>query len=495
MAARLDAERLAELLGEQHEYEGLDYKSGADLGLQRDLVELIKDMGAMSAEGGYIVVGADNDGTPVGIASSTVRRDFDEARLRGRVRRYLPDIVLRSAVHDIDGLTLAVIWVGPHPDGFAIFATDGQFEAENGQQITVFREGDVFIRRGSSSLRLGYQDMVRLRQRFVEQERTRVRREWAADLTAAEAPVVERPRITWDAEIATFIDTAEDLVRASDTVPIRLLLARIKPVVSEFIDADDVEGIRAILDRASCLLALALLLDSEWLFDATIAGLSEVYEAGHERFGQPTAPGLAAEQVWLEVASRVFAAGGLAVRQQRWSMARRLATEPGDRERFAELGRSWLMHALVYASRRRLLQREVDGKQQDLSILKLAEEQAARLPCLRPDERPDGEAVFNSVCQFDALQCLAVLAAGNRAANAFPNFGQFYAHRSEPVIDRIIQDVGMRETVAPMSDQDLADAIRYLGQTARRSFLMMWDGFDSTVIERFLREHPPTTIA
>ncbi len=495
MAARLDADQLAELLGEQHEYEGLDYKSGADLGVQRDLVELTKDLGAMSAEGGYIVVGADDDGTPVGIDGATVPRDFDEARLRGRVRRYLPDIHLRSAVHDVDGLTLAVIWVGQHPDGFTIFATDGQYESDNRQQVAVFREGDVFIRRGLSSLRVGHQDMVRLRQRFVEQERTRVRREWAADLTAAEAPVVERPRITWEAEIGDFVARAEDLVRTADTVPIRLLLARIKPVVSELIHADDLEGLRAILDRAICLLALALLLESEWLFDASTTGLSEVYEAGHQRFGQPTAPGLAAEQVWLEVASRVFAAGGLAVRQMRWNMVRRLATEPGDRERFAELGRSWLMHALVYATRRKLLQHEVDGRQKDLSILKLAEEQAVRLACLRPDERVDGEAVFNSVCQFDALQCLAVLAAGIRATNAYPNFGQFHANRSEPAIERIILDAGMRETVAPMSDQDLADAIRYLSQTARRSFFMMWDGFDSTAIERFLRKHPPTVTA
>jgi hypothetical protein len=46
--------------------------------------------------------------------------------------------------------------------------------------------------------------------------------------------------------------------------------------------------------------------------------------------------------------------------------------------------------------------------------------------------------------------------------------------------------------ISAIWDQDLADAIRYISQTARRAFLMMWDGFDSTVIERFLRQHPPT---
>lgn len=322
-----------------------------------------------------------------------------------------------------------------------------------------------------------------------------MRREWATDLTAASAPAVERPGITWDVELGEFTAGAEGLVRTAETVPIRLLLARIKPVVTELIDADDNAGFGAILDRVSCLLVLALLLNSDWLFDAAIDAMGEVYEAGHERFGRPGADGIAAERVWLDVATRVFAAGGLAVRQRRWPMVQRLATEPGDRERFAELGRSWLMHALVYASRRKLLQQEVDGKVVELSILKLAEDRAAQVECLRPDERMDGDAVFNSICRFDALQCLAVLAADGRAANAFPNFGRFYAHRSEPAIEHVIDDAAIRATIAPMSDQALADAIRYLGQTAQRSFFMMWDGFDSTVIERFLREHPPTAPA
>ncbi len=490
MTIRLDLDRLRELLGEQHEYEGLDYKSANDPRAQRDLVELVKDMGAMSAEGGYIVIGADNDGAAVGIDGGTARRDFDEARLRGQVRRYLPDVDLRCAVHDIDGLTLAVIWIGPHPDGFAIFAADGHYQAENGRQIPVFREGEVCIRRGSSSVRVGYRDMVRLRQRFVEQERSRVRREWAADVTAIAAPVVERPRLMWDADETTFMATAEGLVQAADTVPVRLLLARIKPVVSGFIDANDTERLAVVLDRVTGLASLALLLDSDWLLDESIAALSEVYEAGHERWGRPAAAGISAEAVWLEVAARAIGLGGLAIRQRRWGMVKGLASVPGDRERFAEMGRTWLRHALVMATRAGLLQHDVDGKQQPLSILKIAEGHAARLDCLRPDEGQEGELLFNSICQFDAVSCLSMIAFGDRLANVYPSFGQFYARRTAPAIIRVIEDPDVRATVAPLSDQDLADAIRYLGRTARQAFPWNWDGFDSPAIDRFLTEHP-----
>ena len=105
LPARLGNERLLELLGEQHEYAGLDYKESLNLGDQRHLAEYVKDCGAMSAEGGYIVVGADDRGTvTTGIPPADVRH-FDEANLRGRVRRYLPDIEIRAAVHVLERLT------------------------------------------------------------------------------------------------------------------------------------------------------------------------------------------------------------------------------------------------------------------------------------------------------------------------------------------------------------------------------------------------------
>lgn len=172
MAVRLDADRLRELIAEQHEYEGLDYKSTSDPRNQRDLVELAKDIAAMSAEGGYVVVGSAGDGTAVGIEGNHVRRDFDEARLRGQLRRWLPEIDLRCAVHDLEGLTVALIWVGGHPDGFAIMAADGQYQDEAGNVVTVFREADVWVRRGSSSIRASYQDMVQLRRRLGDRVRT-----------------------------------------------------------------------------------------------------------------------------------------------------------------------------------------------------------------------------------------------------------------------------------------------------------------------------------
>ena len=55
-------EQLTYLLGLGHESAGLDYKATLDLRQTRDLVELAKDVGAMQVDGGYIVVGTDDQG-------------------------------------------------------------------------------------------------------------------------------------------------------------------------------------------------------------------------------------------------------------------------------------------------------------------------------------------------------------------------------------------------------------------------------------------------
>lgn len=228
----------------------------------------------------------------------------------------------------------------------------------------------------------------------------------------------------------------------------RLLLARIKPVVSASIEADD-GGWMSVLDRVVCLAALAVLLDLDWLFDEALAALTEVYWAGHARWERQDSNGVSAQHVWLEVATRILALGGLAVRKGRWRFAQLLGSQPGDPERFAEMGRTWLRHAQVYAARAGLLQEEIDGAQRDVSILKIAADKAGQLGCLRQDEPAGAEAIFNSICQFDAIANLSVIESGNRPTNVYPNFGQFYGRRTRQVLEKVIADPEVREIVAP----------------------------------------------
>ncbi|HET6381551.1 MAG TPA: ATP-binding protein [candidate division Zixibacteria bacterium] len=489
---RLDIERVRELLAEQHEYEGLDYKETLNLTRQRDLVELAKDLGAMSAEGGHILVGATDSGELAAGIPDADAPQWDEARLRGRIRRYLPDVDLRTAVHLIDGVMVAVVWVSPHPLGFAIFAADGQYDDPPRGQQTVFRQGDVYVRRGSASVRADPRDMERLRLRFIEQERARVRREWASDVTSVSGPTASPPPRSpaWDLPIQDFISLVEELLARGTNVPLRLLLARTKSVAADLIAADDARQLNDILDRIACVAAYGLTLNLDWLVRESLAAFWSAYEAGHDRFAQTGTRGLAAQKVWLDIARRVVALGAYAVRAERWQYARDLALRPGEPNQPATLHRTWIRYALTHAARADLLTRTENGRQVPMSIISLAVEDANRLEPLRPDQPSGSDAILESACQFDALAGLAYMATGARWGNVYPSFAAFHEYRTEPIVVRLIEDGEVRATVAPLTDDGLADSLRWLDAAAREQFFGIWDHWYDQRIQRFLQEHP-----
>lgn len=145
-------EKLRQLLAEGHESPSLDYKSTVDLSAHHDVVELVKDLAAMRAEalGGYIVVGAADDGTPTdGLSDDRKAALFDEAALRGKVGKYLSEpLQLLAGVHVVDGHRYACVFVGSTERGFEVLRLEGTHEKK-----TVFQAGDVFVRRGTASVR------------------------------------------------------------------------------------------------------------------------------------------------------------------------------------------------------------------------------------------------------------------------------------------------------------------------------------------------------
>jgi hypothetical protein len=160
---RLDKARLLELLRAAHEHEGLDYKGQLDLSDNAALLELVKDIAAFSAAGGYLVIGCDNGGQPTRLVTEAHTSLLDESRLRAKVKRYLPEpLALRTATHEHDSARFVLIHVGAHPDGFVIVHADGQ--AANGH---VFRRGDVFVRHGTASERWEPRDFAQIKEALI----------------------------------------------------------------------------------------------------------------------------------------------------------------------------------------------------------------------------------------------------------------------------------------------------------------------------------------
>lgn len=103
-----------------------------------------------------MIVGADGHG-PTGKLDDADLRMFDEANLVPKLREYLPEpLALRSRVVERNGHKMVLIYVAPHPSGFAIFQADGKY-MKNGKEVVRFREGEIFRRDGTRSTRMTQQ--------------------------------------------------------------------------------------------------------------------------------------------------------------------------------------------------------------------------------------------------------------------------------------------------------------------------------------------------
>lgn len=176
MEPNVTSERLTALLASEHESSTLDFKSTFEPTESRSWVELAKDVGAMLMDGGYIVIGANERGVPSGQLDAQSAKQLDEATLRKKLKKWIAEpFEIRSAVHEINGSIVALIFAKPHEDGFCIFKADGAYA---GNDRPVFRAGDVFARHGTASERWQQSDIQkirnRLRQRSEQKDRASV---------------------------------------------------------------------------------------------------------------------------------------------------------------------------------------------------------------------------------------------------------------------------------------------------------------------------------
>lgn len=133
----------------------------------------------MQIAGEYIVVGADDQGTPVrpGVLPDHEKM-FDDANLRPKLAKWLPEpFELRTAVHRIDDCTFAIIYIVPCKDGFCIFSDDGKYHERRSERI-LFRKGEVFARHGTVNERWRQPNIERIREHLVARERE----QWRAEL-------------------------------------------------------------------------------------------------------------------------------------------------------------------------------------------------------------------------------------------------------------------------------------------------------------------------
>jgi hypothetical protein len=214
------------------------------------------------------------------------------------------------------------------------------------------------------------------------------------------------------------------------------------------------------------------------------------------RFGYSSriAPDEVGPRVWLAIIEHVFAVGALAVRREDWRSIRTLTLQlprPWVEDGYEA---NWLRHALTMASRAQQFDRE-EG--QNVSLLSLARNVAARLDCLRPDGlQPESDELLTSLAQFDLLaDVVAVTAAGSAVSRVFyPNFARYRQHRVQSAANLLVADGDMRQALLGVQDDEaLAGALAAIGDQAQREG-WRYDGFDGwerTPVQDFINQHAP----
>lgn len=149
---QVSRDRVLQLL-DHGEGDELDFKADCNLRNRQAIVALAKHVGAFSAAGGHLIIGVREDGSPAGRLSRDAAALFDEATLRSKLApQYLPETIsLTTAVHDVEGVPVVIVYVTAHPNGFVVMQRDGDYEDAAGHQQKAFRAGDVYVRRGSAS--------------------------------------------------------------------------------------------------------------------------------------------------------------------------------------------------------------------------------------------------------------------------------------------------------------------------------------------------------
>jgi hypothetical protein len=494
--------KLRLLLDLSRESPDLDYKGACDLDQTGDLVELVKDLGAMMMDGGYLVIGANGSGQPTGNLAPTQAGKFDEAKLRPKLGKYIEGpISLSSQTHEINGKIVVLLFVAPSDEGFGMFKCTGQYAGSGGTPRVVFRAGEIFHRNGTSSERLDRQGLLHLldisRRRIREEERAEFERHLQSvraelDVGYQAASIAEGPATGVGFELPedVFDETVTELMRQHDSIPLKRLIRRAPQSVAELMSNDEWEPeVARVLDRLAGIAALALFVDEDQWLDEVVSALTRVYASKALR--EHSVEGA---RLWLQVIERVVALGGLAVRLNKWAAVRTLVLQrpPGMEDYYT----NWLRHALTWAARMNQLVEVGDEKRVQLSLIILAKSVAERVTALHPDIPTAGDALLSSLTQFDFLACLvAISAADGQAAGGsfYPNFARFYNERTEPIIEQLISDGQgpMRQAIFPGTDAELARAIVWLSETATKE-AFSWNGWmyiNSQKIRVFVEQH------
>ena len=412
---RTDDEKLKELLAAGGENYAVDYKETLDLSNQRCKVEFVKDALAMFNRypGGYLVIGADNNGFPSDLINSADWSQFDCTKLADQISKYVP-IKLSPLVarRELDGHTYFIIFFKSPDDGLPVpFSKDGTYR-KGKDTVAVFRKGDIVRRDGGQNGRISYDqwsEILRRRDELIrEDERKRIN-SLIDRVTVALGEKGKTPPLVCGLDDATLDSSLTANFEHNE-------FGKITHFINELsLDAPQnlsvVEDLAVVANRALGYGNKAI---AQAAIDAIYSAYLKIQDFTQDGFRQKLACALAAYEI---------GAGMVLFRQ--WDMISPFVNRkslPNGSSYYA----SWIREAQVGASRSNLL-----GGENSDNLISVALERLSTRHIILPNlsfahSKNDGalsssdERALDLLCSFDYLFCLCVEISGDGRGSAYP---------------------------------------------------------------------------
>ncbi|MDY0829636.1 putative DNA binding domain-containing protein [Microbacterium sp. BG28] len=478
MDGRLDREKLLELLAIGAEHDELDFKGTLDLQDAKQRLGLVLDVVAMmnTTLGGFIVIGAHDDGTPAHDLAMVETARFDSAALGALVARHIatqPRVT--SQIHEVESRAHVLIHVAPTASGLpVIISTTGEYDRGDGRMKTVLHEGVLYVREGTRNVAASdahWDTMLsRYRASIIAEAREGLDALIRRVVESTAAPTVggrTLPPLLIDMDDASFVEALRQHVDSDSDAGIRRLFRDARTAATYKPDIDRTKRGLA-LDKLALAAIEARRSQRPETLEAALDTLHRVYlsagSVNEYATNLSSRHEVSVAEHWLAVLVRVWLIGAAAEREQEWAALASIANRPvglGSDERYP----SWLRHGIVYASRANLFAKENHG---GALILSMAREHATSAPSFVDDVAATDEVgstndeVLNSLTRFDIMWCLvmAVGAKGDLAYHLYPSAAALNEARSTPALHLVAAREDVRDALVPgATDAEWAVAI------------------------------------
>ena len=421
---RTDKDKLKELLSLGAERTELDYKEALDLGEPRHELDFVKDAVSMFNHfpGGYIIVGATDDGKPSPRADETDWGQLDGSKLTAKVRKYVSvPLTPVSAIHELDGHKYCLVCFQSPLDGLPVpFTKMGQFVDENGKQKTVFRVGEFIRRDGASNRPIEYSQWSEILQehdRRIRSDESKRINALVDKITIALGEKGKTPPLVYGMDDEALGNALRACCEQEDAGRLKRFINCLGMELETNPDTNNIVETLAII---ACH-AIAFSID-----EVTLAAIDTLYNwyMAMERFGPNDG------KRKLALANACYEIGANLVLAKKWNLIESLANRQSPAYNTNYWYASWIRDCQVAASNAYLFDKDQPGMMISQACSRMCE-RPLLVPAIEQQKSANNqsELLLNLLCSFDFLYCLVVFVAGDGKGDAYPACVAFSQNR------------------------------------------------------------------